>query len=96
MIAAALHPLDRAKLSNLAETLCDLSAGRTSFDEARRDVGALTSNLMMCARDDCSADSWEAVAKRILGLADWRLGREGMMDAALTEILLGEGGAAIR
>jgi hypothetical protein len=93
----ALHPLDRDKLRDLAETLCDLSDGRASPDEARRRVGHLTSSLMMCTpRDDCRADGWEVVAKRILWLADWRLGREGMMEAALTEILLGEAGSPIR
>lgn len=96
MIAVALHPLDRDKLRDLAETLCDLSDGRSPPDEARRRVGHLTSNLMICTRDDCRADGWEVVAKRILGLADWRLGREGMMEAALTEILLGEAGEALR
>jgi hypothetical protein len=96
MIAVALHPLDRDKLRDLAETLCDLSDGRTPLDEARRKVGYLASNLMVCTRDDCSANGWEVVAERLLALADWRLGREGMMEAALTEILLGEAGAAIK
>ncbi|MGJ0504638.1 MAG: hypothetical protein ACR65X_13040 [Methylocystis sp.] len=96
MNICALHPLDHAKLSDLAEMLCDLSDGRASPDEARRRVGHLTSSLMMCTRDDCRADGWEVVAKRILGLADWRLGREGMMGAALVEILLGDAGAAIK
>jgi hypothetical protein len=95
MIEAPLHPLDWEKLRRVGELLCDMSAGRVAQADAHRSLLWRTGELMMCVRGDCRTDGAEGVARRLAGLADWRFGSEGMMEAALTEILLGDAGGAI-
>ena len=83
MIAA--HPLDRQKLRELGEILCDLSAGRIQID--RKDLLARVTVLMVCMRDDCSSRGSGSVLDRILSIADHRLGADEIAVAAAAEIL---------
>jgi hypothetical protein len=78
------HPSDGTKHRRLAELLCDFSAGRPA---PREPLLPLIESLMVCCRDDCCADGAEGVLDRLLGIADHRLGRDGMAEAAMAEIL---------
>jgi hypothetical protein len=79
LVKAALHPLDRAKLRRLAEALCDISAGRLA---TRDPLLPLVERLMVCLRDDCSADGAERLADRLLSVAEHRLGADARSDIA--------------
>jgi hypothetical protein len=83
MRVEVVHPLDHGKLRDLAERLCDISAGRLLTREGLEHRVAI---LMMCLRDDCRTDGAEEVLGRILARADDRLGRAGMSDVILEEI----------
>ena len=83
-----LHPLDRDKVRTLAERLCDLSRGVTV---ERDELRFLVSQLMACTSPSCSPAGAYAVTLRLLAMADWRLGSEGMAEAALVEIAVEQG-----
>jgi hypothetical protein len=83
------HPSDGPKLRRLAELLCDFSAGRPA---PREPLLPLVENLMVCCRDDCSADGAEGGLDRLLGIADHRLGRDRVAEAAMAEIMAALGG----
>ena len=76
MNVCALHPLDQQKLRDLAELLCDFSAGRISREEAG-EIDFLVGQLMAHTRDDCSADgsisSPNAFSDSLIGVLDARV-----------------------
>lgn len=83
MWADLLHPCDVPKLRDLAEALCDISAGRLM---TRQGLEPLVGELMVCIRPDCSAEGAGDVLDRLFAIADDRLGADGMAEAALAEI----------
>jgi hypothetical protein len=81
----AVHPLDREKLRELGEMLCDISAGWLTTRDPFLDM---VRNLMVCTRPDCQSADAGHVVDRLLAIADHRLGAELMAAAAALELQL--------
>ncbi|MBG0797852.1 hypothetical protein IYX23_09230 [Methylocystis sp. L43] len=88
MILDALAPADRAALYRLGEALHRAAAIGERRWTAFPDVRSRVEGLMAALRADCSAADAEEVARRLVGMVDYREGGDAAIELALTEILV--------
>jgi len=83
---ATLAPAARAKLYALGEALHRAAALGERRWTAFPAVRSCVEDLMAALRPDCDAADVDAIAHRLVGVADYRSGYDSMCELALTEV----------